>query len=314
MTTPVGKPHTNPARGRGRFFEWETMFRIAPDAWFQGSNGDPSGHWSLTYHGAAGFTLSAAQSTVVLDPFVTRPGLLATGLKPLRPNHALIESVFPKADAVLVGHAHHDHVMDAPHVCHHTGAQFIGGPDAANVARAAGLPERQIVETLGREDIDVGSATVRGIPSRHGRVYFNRVTLPGSIDEPPPWPPRVWDLRHGTVLNWLVEVGGLRVVHVDSADVIDEELEGLTADVVCLCAIGRRYRPGLVESVVSRLKPRWVVPCHWDWFFTPYGDPLRLLPGVDLPGFIEEIRDAGAIPVPLQGGGRFTLSERDTAG
>ena len=47
----------------------------------------------------------------------------------------------PRANDVLVGHAHHDHVLDAPEVCRHTGARFIGGPDACQVARAAGLPE-----------------------------------------------------------------------------------------------------------------------------------------------------------------------------
>jgi L-ascorbate metabolism protein UlaG (beta-lactamase superfamily) len=97
------------------------------------------------------------------------------------------------------------------------------------------------------------------------------------------------------------------MVHVDSAEVIDEELDGLQADVVCLCAIGRRYRPGYVSSVVERLKPRWIVPCHWDWFFSPHGDPARLLPGVDLPGFIKEIESHGVTAVTLPFDGVFSL-------
>ena len=64
-----------------------------------------------------------AQHTVVLDPYVSRPGLLATGLRPLRPDAELIRRVIPRADDVLVGHAHHDHVLDAPELCRQTGAR-----------------------------------------------------------------------------------------------------------------------------------------------------------------------------------------------
>jgi len=209
---------------------------------------------------------------------------------------------------VLVGHAHHDHVLDAPHVCRSTGATLFGSESTANVARAAGLSERQIRVTEGREDIPVGAATIRGIPSAHGRVYFGRVPLSGRMTTLPPWPPRVWELRHGRVLNWHVQLAGLTVVHVDSAEVIDEELEGLRADVVCLCAIGRKYRPGYVEAVVEKLRPRWIVPCHWDWFFTPISTPARLLPGVDLSGFVDEIRRAGVEPVLLDIGASFCPS------
>ena len=99
------------------------------------------------------------------------------------------------------------------------------------------------------------------------------------------------------------------MVHIDSAEVIEEELEGLRADVVCLCAIGRRYRPGYVSTVVEKLKPQWIVPCHWDWFFTPYGAPAKMLPGVDLKGFVEEIEAHGVSAVTLPFGGEFCLEQ-----
>ena len=285
------------------------MFRAPRESWFYSQQLNAPAAWRIRYHGTAGFTIAAQQTTIVLDPFVSRPGLLETGLRPLRPDKEAIAEHFPHADAVLVGHAHHDHILDAPDLCMHTGAQFVGSEDAANVARAAGVPESQITATAGREDLQFGAATIRGIPSRHGQVYFGKVTLPGSIPKPPPWPPRVWDLKHGHVLNWHVDLGGLRVVHIDSADLIDEELQGMEADVVCLCAIGRKYRPNYVESVVQGLKPKWIIPCHWDWFFTPYNAAPRLLPGVDLPGFIEEISATGVEPVLLPFGGDFALSQ-----
>lgn len=259
----------------------------------------PSSSVSLRYLGTAGFALASAQRTIVIDPFISRPSLLRTGLMPLVPDAEKIARVLPHADDVIVGHAHHDHVLDAPVLCQQTGARFIGSPSACNVARAAGLPEEQIRSTIGRERIPCGGASVSGVPSRHGRVVFGRVPLPGVIERPPPWPPRVWDLHHGQVLNWHVEIGGLSVFHVDSAEILVDELQGMRADVACLCAIGRRYRPGYIADAVRILRPRYVVACHWDWFFTSFEDHPVLLPGVDLPGFIAEVEAAGAQPVVM---------------
>lgn len=253
----------------------------------------------LRYLGTAGFVVEGDGHTLVLDPFVTRPDLRETLFMPLLPDERRIARLIPRADDVLIGHAHHDHILDAPCLCQQTGARFIGSPDACNVARAAGLDASQIVETRGRETIEAGPATVRGLPSEHGRVYFNRVSLPGDIPKPPPWPARVTDLRHGLVLNWHVELAGVRIVHIDTAEFFADEMEGLRADVLCLCAIGRKYRPNYVAEAVSLLQPKIVVACHWDWFFTPYEAEPKCLPGVDLPGFVDEITAAGAEAVVL---------------
>lgn len=265
-----------------------------------------TGRLTLTYLGTAGFVLSDGQHTVVLDPFITRPSLLTTLTQPLVPNAALIAERIPQANDVLIGHAHHDHLLDAPDLCRQTGARLIGSESTMWVGRAAGLPEAQLRATRGHEDIASGPWTLRGFPSRHGRV-FGRVPFPGDLTAPPPWPPRVHHLKHGLVLNWRVETGGLSVMHIDSADFIGEAFDGHSCDVLCLCAIGRQSRPGYVAEAIARLKPRYVIPCHWDTMVTPLDAPPELLPGVDLPGFLAEIRAAGAQPLltPLMGVQRF---------
>lgn len=272
--------------------------------------GDSPSNPSMTIRalGTAGFEIVAGGRTVVVDPFISRPSLWQTALFPLVPNADKIIQYIPHADEVLIGHAHHDHVLDAPALCAHTGARFIGSHDACNVARAAGLPEAQIVETEGREDIGCGDGRVRGYPSIHGKVYLGRVSLSGDIPSPPPWPPRFFHLKHGQVLNWLIELGGVRVVHIDSADFIPSEIADLRADVLCLCAIGRKHRPDYTREAISIIQPKWVIPCHWDWFFDPIEDGDRMLPFVDLPGFIREIAECGATPVVLPTGGTFVVA------
>ena len=256
----------------------------------------------MTYLGTAGFVFRHNQTHIVVDPFVTRPSVTQTLFRPLRSDAALIRTLIPRADQVLIGHTHHDHVLDAPELCQQTGARFIGSPDACNVARAAGLSDAQILSTTGGEDLDCGPmCSVHGVRSEHGRVYFNQVTLPGNIPEPPPWPPRLWHLRHGLVLNWRIQLGGLSIMHIDSADFLNSEMEGQQADVVCLCAIGRAWRPNYVSDIVRLLRPKLIIPCHWDQFWVPFHGNHRLLPGVDLPGFVREIEahgvSAGVLPI-----------------
>jgi L-ascorbate metabolism protein UlaG (beta-lactamase superfamily) len=282
--------------------------RLPRSEWFAGSVAPDARHGlSLTYLGVAGFVLRAAGHTIALDPYVSRHGLLQVLTQPLVSDAARLARWIPHAHDVFVGHAHYDHVLDAPALCARTGARLIGSRAVCMVGRAAGLSEAKLLETQGREDIASGPFVVRGVPSRHGKVFRGRVLFPGDIEAPPAWPPRASALRHGLVLNWHVRMGGFSIVHVDSAEFVADELRGLSADVVCLCAAGWRERRGYIPEIVRLLKPRFVLPCHWDTMITPLEAPARVLPGVDLEGMLREILRAGVQPLmlPLLGHSSF---------
>lgn len=256
---------------------------------------------SLTYLGTAGFIFSGTNRTLVVDPYVTRPNLNQHAFTKLQSNEGLVRKWIPNADDVLVGHAHHDHILDAPCVCHQTGARLIGSEDVIRVGRAAGLPEGQLLATKGKENIPCGEGNlVRGIPSAHGKVYFNRVTLPGNISEDFKWPAHYWNFRHGHVLNWYIELDGLKFMHVDSAEFFAKEWAGIEVDVLCLCAIGRNSRPNYIEEAISIIKPKIVMACHWDCFWIPMESGKQYtLPMVDLEGFIRDVETCGAAPMVL---------------
>ncbi len=217
----------------------------------------------------------------------------------LSPDIDLLKREIPHANEVIIGHSHHDHILDAPALCHHTGARLIGSKDTCNIGRAAGLPEKQLRATEGREWIECGNSQIYAAPSLHGRVYFNRVPLPGRIETPPSWPLHYSGFRHGLVLNWHIKMNNFSVVHIDSADFIPEELQGHECDLLCLCAIGRKYRPNYIREAIQILKPTYVMPCHWDLFFTPFSGPHYLLPGVDVVGMLRELKDEGAQSILL---------------
>ena len=128
---------------------------------------------------------------------------------------------------------------------------------------------------------------MRGIPSAHGKVYFNRIPLQGNIQKFQVASANYWQFRHGHVLNWYIELDGLKFMHVDSAEFFAKEWEGIEVDVLCLCAIGRNARPNYIEEAISIVKPKIVMACHWDCFWIPMSSQQQYtLPMVDLEGFI----------------------------
>lgn len=241
--------------------------------------------------------MSADGHDIAVDPYLTRAGLWRTVFGRLVPDEAEIARRVPKADAVLVGHSHHDHALDAPALCRRTGGTLYGSQATAFVAQAYGLDAAQVRIVPPRLVSEHGAARFTALPSRHGKAVLGRVPLPGDITRPPPWPPRVTDLRHGPVYQWLVEVAGTRILHVDSADFIDEEL--VPADILCLCAVGRQYRRDYTRRAIELVRPKVVIPCHWDDFTVPLDAAPRQLPGVDVEGFVDEIRAAGSRAVVL---------------
>jgi hypothetical protein len=73
----------------------------------------------VTYLGVNGYQFEASGHALLVDPYFTRAGLTAVALQQrIEPNEARIafglQHIRPRADAVLVTHAHFDHLLDVP--------------------------------------------------------------------------------------------------------------------------------------------------------------------------------------------------------
>ncbi len=270
--------------------------------------GATEGTHTLRWQGVAGFSLEHDQKTLCIDPYVSRSGLAKTLFGRLDVDHDSLERCFPRADAILIGHSHYDHVLDAPALARRTGATLYGCASSARVARGWGLAEDQIWVVSPDEEVELVHGSAKAVPSDHGKFFLGRGGWPhGTITEPIRYPPKTSQLKHGQVFTWWADWGGLRIVHVDSADYDTERNRKLDCDVLCLCAVGRQYRPGYTREIIDATRPSLVVPCHWDHFFLPLDAPTRQLPGVDLEGFVREIEACGAKPVVLPIGGSLGI-------
>jgi L-ascorbate metabolism protein UlaG (beta-lactamase superfamily) len=94
----------------------------------------------------------------------------------------------------------------------------------------------------------------------------------------------------GGAFGLLIKTKDLSIYHNGSADLIDAELEGEQADVLLAGLAGRKGTENYVGRLVSALAPSLVVPTHHDAFFAPLEHGVHLLPGIDVEGFVSEVR------------------------
>jgi L-ascorbate metabolism protein UlaG (beta-lactamase superfamily) len=253
--------------------------------------------------GTAGHVVASRTTTLLIDPFLTRPTPRQL-LGKIPPDTSLHARWLPdRVDAVLLGHSHYDHLLDAPSIAKRYAARFVGSATSASFARAGGVPEERIevVPPEGRT-LEIGDFTITFVPSLHGRILFGKVPLPGEVRSPPALPATFLDYLMGGAFGILMQSGERSLYHNGSADLIDAGLEGKAADVLLVGLAGRRGTRDYLRRLTSLLSPQVVIPTHHDAFFGPLELGERLLPGIDMDGFYSEIHDlapAARVVTPL---------------
>jgi L-ascorbate metabolism protein UlaG (beta-lactamase superfamily) len=240
---------------------------------------------ALTYLGVAGWQLDAGATTILVDPYFSRPDL--DGL--LVPDPAAIAARAPKrADLIVIGHSHVDHLLDAPAVALATGAQLLGSESTARVARASGVPDDRIITVKGGEDFAMAGYSVRVIPSLHSALDDKHV-FGRAIAEPVALPMRFADYAEGGTFIYLVRIAGHEVLITSTANFIERELAGLSPD-VAIVATGLREE---IHDYTCRLLrtlgyPPVVLVTHFDnWRAPPPATPE--IPD-DVHAFVAEAR------------------------
>lgn len=252
----------------------------------------------LTWLGTAGLALEHQGRTLLVDPFLSRPGFRQTFSGRLRPRKDLIRCYTPRADIIVGSHSHHDHIMDIPQVALLTGARVMGSESLCNLCRAHGLVEDRLWQISPPQTIESPPFRVTLRSSRHAKTVTGKVPLPGDIPGDVRPPLRANQYRNNHTFGVLIKVlrgpgRDLSVFHLGSADFLPETIEGLRCDVLMVSIVGRHRRPDFTRGLLRGLRPRLVIPIHFDNFFLPLDRPLRSLPKADPAIFQQEVLDSG---------------------
>jgi L-ascorbate metabolism protein UlaG (beta-lactamase superfamily) len=118
----------------------------------------------LDWYGCATFRLCLDGLVVFLDAYIDRaPGAPGTGLT---------ADDIDRADWIVVGHSHFDHLWGAERIARQTGATIIGSYETVRIMAEQGVPVEQLMPVSGGERVRLsGDATVSVYPSLHSCVW-----------------------------------------------------------------------------------------------------------------------------------------------
>lgn len=259
--------------------------------------------------GVAGFSIRAGETTLLHDPYLSRPSLWRSATSWYQPDAAVLEPLLgpespvpelASARAILIGHSHFDHLGDAPWLALRSGGDVIGSRTTTLIAQAYGLPAERAVQAEPGTALREGPFTVRVIESRHARVMFGRVPLEGTLDAVPEAPLHALAFPLGDARFYLVrhEPSGIQVLLASSAAAYPPALEALRKEglppVDLLLAASQGWDADYVRALIATFRPRVVVPHHYESFFEPLDSPDAVTPSdpEDLAAFEQALRDA----------------------
>lgn len=241
---------------------------------------------TATFLGVSSILIDDGERQVLIDGFFSRPSPLTWPFN-LHPNEKRIAEVMKRAqicrlDAIVVGHAHHDHVLDAPDIAKKTGAVVAGSRSVGMVARGRGraLPPEKILQLNPGDTLVCGRFRILAIASRHppGFLPSGEIVKPVSRDA------GVTAYGAGANLAFYVQhPDHVRTLIVPSADpdiVLPATLE---ADTVMLGVgfLGHESKERMTQywrRTVVATKAQKVAPIHWDNLSGELAKPLRLAP------------------------------------
>jgi L-ascorbate metabolism protein UlaG (beta-lactamase superfamily) len=119
---------------------------------------------TLDWYGCATFRLTVGELVVFLDGYIDRaPGAPGTGLT---------ADDVDRADWILVGHSHFDHLWGAERIAQRTGATIVGSYESIRVMAEQGVPEQQLLPVAGGEPVRLSDDVVVTVyPSQHSCVW-----------------------------------------------------------------------------------------------------------------------------------------------
>lgn len=274
---------------------------------------------TFTYLGVGGWIIERGDVQILAAPLFTNPSFLRTGITSIRSDTALVSSHMApydvsRARAILVGHAHYDHLMDVPQVArrHAPTARILGSETVRNTLGTwSGLMDRvDLLEEHAADQMNAGTwmdmgAGLRVLPLRSKHApHFEGLTLyQGTTDEPftsePRWATEWLDGPTFAFLIDFLDPDGSVAFRVYYQDAVVQYPLGFApqalmaerpVDVAIFVPATFDQVEWHPEAFVENLRPRWVLLGHWEDFFRPPDESTQSILLTDIGHFRDRLR------------------------
>lgn len=296
----------------------------------------------VTFLGVSGFVIRGGplgDSAVMTDPSFTHQRLLGVALPfwPVHPDVALIDSLLARerldnVSAILIGHSHYDHLLDAPFLAETKAKAAIiyGSPTMANIlapigelrGRVHAVPEDSLgtAKAPGRwYAMAGGHARFMALESSHaanlGFIHYTYADVTDAV--PRTSLPRTTHGWHkGEVYAYLIDLldaAGAPVFRILFQDAAAEpefsvlpplaERDQRRVDVAIICAGNFENAEDYPSALLRNLSPKHVIVSHWENFFERAYPPIRGISFTDTKKLEQRIRtvmgDRWVTPEPM---------------
>ena len=231
----------------------------------------PSNAIRVTYLGVNGFQFETGTHALLVDPYFTRVSLWAIALNeriesnPNRVSEGL-RHVRQDVDAILVTHAHFDHLLDAPEIMRRTNARLIAGGTAIHLAQSLGISRDKCLVVKSGSARQIGPWVIRVFAAQHDRL-FGKIPFNGTSTSLKPMKASDWTV--GEPLAFVIEAAGKRI-YIDSGGIPgappDPQIRNVDLAILGLALPDSRHR---FAEAVRQLRPRFIFPSHQDDMFAP---------------------------------------------
>ncbi len=300
--------------------------------YFVSQTGDttlPVGKVRATFFGTSTLLFDDGETQLLIDGFLSRPGLGKVAFGKVRSNIPVIQSVIQQYNinrlkGIFVCHSHYDHAMDAPAIAKLTGAGVYGSASTTNICKGEQLSENQTHTFEPGKTYTFGKFTVTVVASKHtppfkllGKTNATDPNHP-NIDEPLPQPAKADKYIEGGTYDFYIKHGNNGIMVKASTNYMDGALNNYPADVFFLGAamLGLQtdsFKNNYYNQTVVATGAHTVVPIHWDNFMKPIGKPLQALPNLSdkvdssFNFLLQRTQQTGATFKLLDAGGQILL-------
>jgi len=238
---------------------------------------------AIRWTGYSNFELAYGGEIMLLDAYFDRGSMFA----PLGFKAADVK----KANVILIGHGHFDHMSDAASVAARTGAVVVGAPLTVAKLQTQNLDAKQIRTVTGKggEVLKLGKFEVEPILGRHGQPpanvtrAFNQALQSTATPLTPEQTAEEAVIRsrgtsdpkivtEGTITYLITLDNGFRILYRDSGGAITEYEKAAMQRIgrvdIAIAAVAADFLPSLtVEQGLEYLrlyKPDVYFPAHYD--------------------------------------------------
>ncbi|HEY4212807.1 MAG TPA: MBL fold metallo-hydrolase [Steroidobacteraceae bacterium] len=134
----------------------------------------------LRWLGTSNYELAYHGKIVLMDAFYDRPARTAA--------LGFVVDQVKKADVILIGHAHFDHISDVAAVASQTGARVVGSAITTAEAVELGVPKAQTITVAGNETLHYGDIAIRPTHILHSTIEGGLIPALNALyklDAPP---------------------------------------------------------------------------------------------------------------------------------